>query len=171
MRGMGGLRGIGQRLIAIADDPADDDDLRLRKRVGVAAGLLTIFAPLSLPIQAQGHPASFVLAASLSLFSVANLVALSRTRQFDRYVVALITAGTVWVPLAHIVGGGVTGTSPAWCGHSWSPRTRSWRSGREGPLPWFVAFVVNIVLMALLDPWARATLERGHTRCACSDGR
>ena len=109
---MRGLRGIGQRLLSIADDPSDDDDLRLRKRVGVAAGLLTIVAPLSLPIQAQGNPASFFLAGGLSVFSAANLVTLSRTGRFARYVVALIVAGTIWVPLAHFVGGGVDRHEP-----------------------------------------------------------
>lgn len=67
------LRRIGERVLALADEPADDDDLRLRKRVGIAAGILTILAPLSLPIQAGGHPLSITLAAALSLFSAANL--------------------------------------------------------------------------------------------------
>ena len=62
------------RLLSIADDPSDDDDLRLRKRVGVAAGMLTVLAPLSLPIQTHGQPASFALAIGLSAFSLGNLV-------------------------------------------------------------------------------------------------
>ena len=33
------------RVLSIADAASDEDDLRRRKRVGVAAGLLTIFAP------------------------------------------------------------------------------------------------------------------------------
>lgn len=158
---MGRLPGNGQRLLAIADDPADDDDVRLRKRVGVAAGLLTIVAPLTLPIQAQAHPASFFFAACLSLFSIANLVALSRTRQFDRYVVALIAAGTVWVPLAHFVGGGVTGTSPGLVWAFLVPAYAILALGPRRAVPWFGAFVVNIVLMALLDPWARDMFGEG----------
>ena len=39
------------RFLSIADNPGDEDDLRRRKRVGVAAGLLTILAPLTLPLQ------------------------------------------------------------------------------------------------------------------------
>ena len=158
---MRGLRGIGQRLLTIADDPEDDDDLRLRKRVGVAAGLLTIFAPLSLPIQAQGHPASFFLAGGLAVFSVANLVVLFRTRRFDRYVVALIAAGTVWVPLAQFVGGGVSGTSPGLVWAFLVPAYAILALGPRRAVPWFGAFVVSIVLMAVLDPWARATFGEG----------
>jgi hypothetical protein len=32
------LAAVFQRLIGLADDPTDDDDVRLRKRVGVVAG-------------------------------------------------------------------------------------------------------------------------------------
>ena len=76
---MGLVGRIGQRVVALADDPTDDDDLRLRKRVGVAAGILTIVAPISLPIQAQGHSLSIVLAGALSLYSVTNLAVLAWT--------------------------------------------------------------------------------------------
>jgi hypothetical protein len=36
------------RVLSIADEPGDGDDARLRKRVGVIAGYVTIFAPFSL---------------------------------------------------------------------------------------------------------------------------
>ncbi|MGQ0607449.1 MAG: adenylate/guanylate cyclase domain-containing protein [Chloroflexota bacterium] len=143
------------RLIAIADDPGDDDDLRLRKRVGVAAGYLTILAPLSLPIQAIGHPFSYPLAASLSLFSVANLTILRASGRFDRYVVALIAAGTVWVPLAQFVGGGITGSSPALVWAFLIPAYAILALGPQRALPWFVAFLLSVAAMAIGDPWAR----------------
>ena len=76
------------------------------------AGYLTIVAPLSLPVQAPGVPFSWVLALGLSAFSVANLTVLARSRRFDRYVVALIGAGIVFVPLAQFIGGGFLGSSP-----------------------------------------------------------
>jgi guanylate cyclase len=152
---------IGQRVVALADDQADDDDLRLRKRVGVAAGLLTIVAPVSLPIQAQGHPVSFVLAIALSLFSAANLALLSTTKRFDRYVVALITAGSIWVPLAHVVGGGITGTTPALVWAFLVPAYAILSLGPRRAMPWFVMFVVSVLTMAAVDPWARATSGEG----------
>jgi adenylate cyclase len=158
---MGQLRRIGQRILAVADAATDDDELRLRKRVGVAAGLLTIVAPLSLPIQAEGDPLSFVLAAALSLFSVGNLAVLSITRRFDRYVVALIAAGTLWVPLAHIVGGGITGTSPGLVWAFLVPAYAILSLGPRRAMPWFAAFVVSVLAMAVADPWARATFGEG----------
>ena len=158
---MGLLGRIGQRVLALADDPADDDDLRLRKRVGVAAGILTILAPISLPIQAQGHPLSIVLAAALSLFSAGNLAVLAWSRHFDRYVVALIVAGTVWVPLAHVVGGGITGTTPALVWAFLVPAYAILSLGPRRAMPWFVIFVVSLLAMAFADPWVRATFGEG----------
>jgi adenylate cyclase len=158
---MGLLRRIGQRLLAVADAPTDDDDLRLRKRVGVVAGLLTIVAPVSLPIQTQGHPLSFVLAIALSMFSAGNLAVLATTKRFDPYVTALITAGTIWVPLAHVVGGGITGTSPALVWAFLVPAYGILSLGPRRAMPWFAAFIVSVLVMAVADPRARATFGEG----------
>ena len=57
------------RMIGIADEPADEDDVRVRKRVGVLAGYLTIVAALTLPLQAMGVPLSFVLGAGLATWT------------------------------------------------------------------------------------------------------
>lgn len=149
------------RLLSSADDPSDDDDLRLRKRIGVAAGILTVFAPLSLPLQARAHPASFVLSAALAAFSIANLAVLASTRRFDRFVVALIAFGTVWVPLAHAVGGGITGTSPGLVWAFLVPAYAILALGPRRAVPWFFAFLVSLGAMAATDSWARDTFGSG----------
>ena len=154
---MGGIIRAVMRLVRMADAPSDDDDLRLRKWMGVAAGLLTVVSPISLPIQAQGHPLSFVLAVALSLFSVANLAILAATRRFDRYVVALIAMGTVWVPLANAVGGGITGSSPGLVWAFLVPAYAILALGPRRAVPWFAAFLVSLGLMAVTDNWARET--------------
>ena len=152
---MGGMRRLVLRLLGMADASTDDDDLRLRKRIGVAAGILTVVAPISLPIQAQGHPLSFVLAAALSAFSIGNLAILAGTREFDRYLVALVAAGTVWVPLANMVGGGITGSSPGLVWAFLVPAYGILALGPRRAVPWFVAFLVSIAAMAVTDGWAR----------------
>ena len=154
---MGTVGRLIQRLLAMADEPSDDDDLRLRKHVGVAAGLLTIIAPLPLPIQTLGHPLSYALALGLSLFSIGNLVVLDRTHRFDRYLVALIAAGTVWVPLAQVVGGGITGSSPGLVWAFLVPAYAILALGPQRATPWFIAFLASVALMAIVDPWARTT--------------
>jgi adenylate cyclase len=150
-------RRVVVRLLSVADAPDDDDDLRLRKRIGVAAGILTVVSPISLPIQAQGHPLSFVLAAALAVFSMANLAVLAATRRFDRYVIALIAAGTLWVPLAHTVGGGITGSSPALVWAFLVPAYAILALGPRRAVWWFVAFLVSLGVMAGTDSWARET--------------
>lgn len=147
------------RLISIADDPSDDDDARVRKRVGVAAGYLTIAAPLSLPIQAQGHPLSWLLALGLAVFSVGNLLVLARTRRFERYVLALIGAGTVFVPLATVVGGGVTGSSSGLVWAFLVPAYAIMALGPDRAMPWFIAFLGSVGLMVVVDPFVRAAVE------------
>ncbi|MEO8246406.1 MAG: adenylate/guanylate cyclase domain-containing protein [Chloroflexota bacterium] len=158
---MAWLNRIARWVTGFVDDPLDDDDLRLRKRVGVAAGILTAVSPVSLPIQAQGEPLSFILAAALSLFSMGNLGVLALTGRFDRYVVALIIAGTIWVPLAHVVGGGITGTSPGLVWAFLVPAYAILTLGPRRAVPWFVAFVASVAAMAIADPWARATFGEG----------
>lgn len=157
---MGGIGRIIVRLLSVADEASDDDDLRLRKRIGVAAGLLTVVAPISLPLQAQGHPASFVLAAVLAVFSIVNLAVLAATRRFDRYVVALIGFGTLWVPGANAVGGGITGSSPGLVWAFLVPAYAILALGPRRAVPWFLAFLVSLVLMALTDGWARDAFGR-----------
>jgi guanylate cyclase len=158
---MTSLRVLTRRLLSLADSATDDDDLRLRKRVGVAAGLMTILAPVSLPLQAQGHPLSFVLAIALAAFSAGNLLVLATTKRFDRYVAALITVGTVWVPMAHVVGGGITGTSPGLVWAFLVPAYGILSLGPRRARPWFAAFVLSVIVMAVSDPWARATFGEG----------
>ena len=77
-------------LIGFADEPSDDDDVRLRKRVGIIAGYINVVGPLQLPVLAQGLPLSWFVAATMPLVSALNLAVLARTRRFERYVMVLI---------------------------------------------------------------------------------
>ncbi|MGH8957432.1 MAG: adenylate/guanylate cyclase domain-containing protein [Acidimicrobiia bacterium] len=146
------------RLISIAD-VADDEAARLRKRVGVIAGYVTIVAPLTLPIQAQGHPLSWPLALGLSAFSAVNLSVLARTRRFDRYVVALIAAEAVFVPLATAVGGGITGSSPGLVWAFLVPAYAIMALGPNRARAWFIAFLGSIGLMVAVDPLVRRAVD------------
>jgi adenylate cyclase len=144
------------RFVGIADQPLDDDDTRLRKRVGVVAGYLTVVAPLTLPIQAGGTPLSWALAIGLSAYAIANLVVLARSHKFDRFVVALLFAGVVFVPSATFLGGGITGSS---AGLGWAFLVPAYAILALGPrraAKWFVVYLGMIALMIAIDPIARA---------------
>jgi adenylate cyclase len=143
------------RLFSLADRAQDDDDTRLRKRVGVAAGYLTIFAPLSLPLQTGGGPLSWVIAIALSAFSAGNLWALARTGRFDRYVVALISAGVVFSPVASFFGGGITGSSQGLVWAFLVPAYAIMALGPRRATPWFVAYLAIIAVLVVFDPQIR----------------
>jgi adenylate cyclase len=96
------------RALSLADVDGDDDDQRLRKRLGVAAGYVSILAPLILPVLARGHPAAVVAGVSFAAFSGLNVVVLARTRGFERYIVALAIGASIFVPVTVWMGGGVT---------------------------------------------------------------
>jgi len=144
------------RLLSIADEPGDEDDLRRRKRVGVAAGLLTIIAPLTLPLQIPGEPIAWVIGISLSAFSFANLVVLARTGVFERFVVALVLAGVVFVPAANFLGGGITGPSTGLVWAFLIPGYAILALGPRRAAGWFVVYLALVALMVILDPLARA---------------
>jgi len=103
------LGAIRQRLIGLADEPTDDDDLRLRKRVGVVAGYINALAAVQLPVLAQGLPLSWAVAVTMPLVSAVNLLVLARTRRFDRYVVVLILSVMLFAAFVEVALGGLAG--------------------------------------------------------------
>ena len=145
------VAGLVSRALSLADDEHDDDDLWLRKRMGVAAGYLTIVAPLTLPLIGQGHPAAVVAGSSLSAFSAINLVVLARTHRFERFVLALITAGTIFVPIATWFGGGITLT---YAGIVWSFLVPAYALLALGPAKaqiWYWVFVGIVIAAVALE--------------------
>ena len=150
------VSGTVLRLLSIADDPRDEDDLRRRKHVGVAAGLLTILAPLTLPVQLPGEPIAWVIGISLSAFSLANLVVLAMTGVFERFVVALLVAGVVFVPAADFLGGGITGPSTGLVWAFLVPGYAILALGPRRAARWFVVYLALVAFMVAVDPFARA---------------
>src|SRR2546428_11543497 len=101
------VRELLHRLISIADEPTDDDDLRLRKRVAVVFACVTVVAPLSVIGVARDRAVVGVpLGLSLSVLGVVNLIVLARSRRFDRFVIVLISAGIAFTRVANNLQGG-----------------------------------------------------------------
>jgi len=150
---MRGVRELMHRLISIADEPSDDDDLRLRKRVGVVAGYLTVIAPLSvIGVARDRATVGLPLGLSLCALGIVNLLVLARSRRFDRFVVVLISAGTIFTVAANILQGGVGSSSAAMMWAFLAPVFAILALGPQRAMAWFVVFLVALVGVVAIDP-------------------
>jgi adenylate cyclase len=154
----GGFRSLLHRFVSIADEPTDDDDLRLRKRVGVVVGYLTIVAPLGLPALAQGDPVSYVLAFGLSAIFVLNLAVLARSRRFDRYVTVLIAPGAVFTLTVEILSGGMAASGAGMVWAFMAPVIALLALGPRRATAWFFIFLGALLVAILIDPWVTSTI-------------
>ena len=145
------MRALLDRIIGLADEPADDDDLRLRKRVMVVAGYILVVAPLQLPLLGQGLALSWVVAATMPLVSASNLVVLARTRRFTRYVHVLIIMVLAFPAAIEVSLGGLAGASAALVFAFLGPVLALLGLGPRRASAWFVAFAVVVVGVILLD--------------------
>ena len=148
----GRVGALVQRLIRIADQPTDDDDLRLRKRVGVVAGYIGVVLPLQLPGLAQGHPLSWAVGVTMPLVSAVNLAVLARTRRFDRYVVILVLSFMLIPAFVEVALGGLAGSSANIVFAFLGPVYAILALGPRRATAWFIFFLVLLVGVILLDP-------------------
>jgi adenylate cyclase len=150
------LRRTLDRLLAIADLPGDSDDVALRKRMGIAAGLITIIAPVTLPLSA-GPKADIglLLALALSLYSGLNLALLTRTKRFERYVVLLIASGPVFVFAAGSLTGGILGGAAGWVWAFLTPAYGILALGPRRATPWHLIFLASLLVAVAIDPIVR----------------
>jgi guanylate cyclase len=150
-------RGVLSRLVSISDVAGDDDDVRLRKRMGVIGGYATIFAPLGLPA-ASPTALGWLLAVGFSLYSAGNLLVLARTRRFERYVVALLAVGPAFTLIASELSGGVLTNSAALVWAFLTPAYALLALGPRRATPWYVVFLATLAFAVVIDPLVRGLL-------------
>lgn len=155
------LRSAVAALLSIGDQPGDTDDVRLRKRVGVAAGYITILAPLSLPLEPLQAPPliPWTLGIGLAAYSAINLIVLWRTGKFDRYVMALIGSGPVFVFATNAISGGVTTSGAASVWTFLTPAYAILALGPRRATRWLVVFVLALMINVALDPVIRTWFD------------
>lgn len=153
------LGAIRQRLIGLADEPTDDDDVRLRKRVGVVAGYINALAAVQLPVLAQGLPLSWAVAVTMPLVSAVNLLVLARTRRFGRYVVVLILSVMLFAAFVEVALGGLAGSSAAYVFAFLGPVYAILALGPRRATAWFIFFLVILVGLILIDPLVSNRIE------------
>jgi adenylate cyclase len=157
------------RLITIADEPQDNDNERVRKRVGVIAGYVTVIAPLTAPLQARWNPIAVALGLALSLLAIGDLILLARTRRFERYVVVLLGGGLLFVPFVTEIGGGITGSSAGLAWGFLGPAYAIMALGPRRATPWFIAFLGMVGVLAVVDPWVHAAVGTAPYALVLSD--
>jgi len=148
-----------QRLIGIADEPTDDDDLRLRKRVGVVAAYVLILLSLQLPVLSGGLTLGWVVAVTLPAVNAANLLVLVRTKRFERYIAVLATSVLVAAISVEIALGGLNGSSAAIVFGYLAPVIALLGLGPRRATVWFVGFIGILVVAIALDPVLSSRME------------
>jgi guanylate cyclase len=140
------------RLFGLADEPTDDDDLRLRKRVAVVASYILVLGALQLPILSQGHPLGWLVAATMPLVSGVNLFVLARTHRFDRYVTVLVVSVLLFAAVIEVSLGGLGGSSAAIVFAFLGPVFALLALGPRRATGWFVGFLAVLIGVILIDP-------------------
>ena len=153
------MTSLVDRLLGLADEPTDDDDLRLRKRVGVLAGYILLILPLQIPLLAQGVAVGWFVAIVMPVISAANLIVLARTRRFTRYVTVLLVMVLVLPAVVEVALGGLAGSSGAVLFAFLSPVLALLALGPGRAIAWFVAYVVVVVGIVVLDPIYSSMIE------------
>jgi len=153
------MRNLLERLLGLADEPTDNDDLRLRKRVGVLAGYILVILPLQLPFLGPGLPTAWVVAVSMPLISAANLFVLARTRRFQRYVAVLVLMVLVFAALAEVSLGGLNGSSAAIVFAFLGPVLALLALGPRRGTAWFLAYLAVVLGVIAVDPVLSSRIE------------
>jgi adenylate cyclase len=149
---MASARRFVERLLSIADNAADDDDERLRKRFGVAAGYISAFVSISVIGAASNPGVAVPLGLSVTVICVVNLVVLARSHRFNRYVIVLISTGTIF-SLAHtLIAGGVAASGTAMLWVFLGPVYSMLALGPRRATVWFAIYLAALLLVVLVDP-------------------
>ena len=153
------IRTVVDRLLGPADEPTDDDDLRLRKRIGVLAGYILVVLPLQLPLLAQGVATGWFVAVGMPLVSAANLALLARTRNFQRYVLVLVVMVLAFPAMVEVSLGGLGGSSAAIVFAFLGPVLALLALGPQRATAWFVAYLLVVAGVILVDPILSSRIE------------
>ncbi len=153
------LGALLHRFISIADLPTDDDDLRLRKRMGVVAGYILIVAALQLPVLSQGLALNWAMAVIVPAFNAVNLAVLARTRRFERYAMVLILHVTLLPAFVEVALGGLGGASASIVFAFLGPVFAILALGPRRATAWFIFFLAVVVGVVLIDPIFSSTIE------------
>jgi guanylate cyclase len=105
-----------------------------------------------LPGMAQGLPLSWAVALTMSPISAVNLAVLARTKRFDRYVVLLILAVTLFPAFIDLALGGMEGSSGGFVFAFVGPMFAILALGPRRATAWLVLYLLVLLALILVDP-------------------
>jgi len=141
-----------RRVLSIADLQGDDEDVRLRKRVGVTAGYVTTGAALVLPFLGDWSLLTVVGAASVASANAINLAVLARTKRFDSYVIVSLLAAAAYTLFADTSEGGLAASGGCVVWALLIPVFAILFLGPRRAVPWFALFLALVATIVLIDP-------------------
>jgi guanylate cyclase len=144
------------RAVSLADDPADDDDLRLRKRVGIAIGYVAVLTSLIrlVALAAVGEDQPVIWGVSVVFVTVmaANLALLARTRRFTAYIYVLVLFAAVAAVIGSLALGGLVASSASIVWGMLLPIVALLFLGPRRAIPVFALYCAMLLTVVVLDP-------------------
>lgn len=146
--------GVLAGLAALGSPPDASDDERVRSGTLVLASVLITLVSFVWVITyaAYGYPVSAAIPACYQVVTVVGLVVLSRTRRFATFRTTQLVAFLVLPPLLQASLGGFVASSAMILWSIFVPLAALALLGTRGSLVWLLAYVAELVVLAVLDP-------------------
>jgi adenylate cyclase len=144
------------RAMSIGAEAADDDDLRLRKRVAVIAGYVTIASALFLPLLGDWSLLTIVEVLAIVTATGLNLALLARTRRFTRYATVFFVTAAAYTIFADTAEGGLAASGGCVVWALLIPVFAVLFLGPRQAIPWFGLFLAVLITIVAIDPWVSA---------------
>ena len=157
------MRRFFDRALSIDQESGDDDDLRLRKRVAIIAGYVTIGAALVLPFLGDWSALTLVGALSITSANAINLAALASTHRFERYASVSMLSAAAYTLFADASEGGLAASGACVVWALLVPVFAILFLGPRRAVPWFGLFLGVLGVMVLIDPVVSASPPRSYS--------
>lgn len=155
-----GLIAALTRAVSLADDPEDDDDLRLRKRVGIAIGYVAMATStirvVGLAAAGDYNPVVLAVSAAFVVVMGANLALLARTHRFHRYIAVLLLATAPAGVIGSLALGGLAASSGSILWFMLIPVLALLFLGPRWAVWFFGLYVAVLAVVLALDPLVAA---------------
>jgi len=150
------LRAGLTRVVSLADDPSDDDDLRLRKRVGIAIGYIaaatSVIRVAGLVAVGESNPVLLVVSVAFVAVTGGGLVFVARTHRFNPYIAVLLVAASLAGVVGSLAQGGLAASSGSILWALLIPIVALMFLGPRWSVWFFALYVAMLAVVMALDP-------------------